>query len=127
MALTITSEVNKAALDGATALLNGGDFRLLTAADAELAVLTFQTSGGAFGAATSASPAVATSNPIGSDPSPTPGTIGKFQLRTSGGSARISGTVGTSGADLIVTDNVIPGDATEVTCTGGLQLSLLLS
>lgn len=124
---TVANECNKAALDGITALLNGGDFRLAATADAELAVLPLQTSGGAFGAATTAAPAVATSNAIGSDASPTPGTIVAFQLRTSGAANRISGTVGTSGADLNVTDNVIPGDATEVTCTGGLQLSLLIS
>lgn len=127
MALTVANECNKAALDGITALLAGGDFRLAAAADAELASLPLQTSGGAFGAATTAAPSVATSNAIGSDASPTPGTIVAFQLRTSAASNRIAGTVGTSGADLIVTDNVIPGDATEVTCTGGLQLSLLIS
>lgn len=127
MALTIANECNKAALDAITALLNGGDFRLLTGGSSELATLPFQTSGGAFGAATTAAPSVATSNTIGSDTSPVAGTIGQFQLRTAGGSNRISGTVGTSGADLNVTDNVIPAEATEVTCTGGLQLSLLLS
>ena len=62
---------------------------------------------------------------------------GNFQLRASNnfilqsasGASRIAGTVGvgSGSGDLEVSDNVIPGDATEVTCTGGLQLSLLLS
>lgn len=124
MALTIANECGAAALDGMTALLNGGDFRLLTAADAELAVLALAAT--AFGAATVASPAVAASGTITADATPVAGTIGKFQLRTSGGVARISGSVGTSGTDLVVTDNVIPADATEVSCSG-LTLSLSLS
>ncbi len=126
MALTVANECNKAALDGITALLAGGDFRLAATADAELAVLPFQASGGAFGAATTASPAVATSTTIGSDTSPTPGTIVAFQLRTSTASNRISGTVGTSGADLILASVNIPSDATEVSCSN-LQLSLTIT
>lgn len=125
MALTIANECNKAALDGITALLNGGNFRLLSAADVELAALPLSAT--AFGAGTTAAPSVAQSNAITSDTTPTPGTIAKFQLRTSGSANRLAGSVGTSSADLIVTDTVIPGDAVEVTCTGGLQISLLIS
>ena len=125
--MNVSNEVNKAALDGITALLAGGDFRLAAAADAELAVLPFQTSGGAFGAATTATPAVATSTTMGTDTTPTPGTIIAFQLRTAGASNRISGTVGQSGADLNLASNVIPADATEVSCPAGLQLSLSIS
>ena len=125
MALTIANEFTKAALDGACATLNSGDFRLLTSGDAALATLTFGAT--AFAAASTASPSVAASNSITADSSPTDGTVAKFELRTSGGSNRIAGSVGTSGADLNVTDNVIPSDATEVSCTGGLTLSLTIT
>ena len=57
----------------------------------------------------------------------TAGTITKYALRTSGAATRINGTVGTSGADLIVTDNVIPPGATQVSCSGGITLTLQLS
>lgn len=128
MSLTIATQCNAAALDGITALLVGGNFQLRNNTT-PLADLPFQTSGGAFGAATNAAPSVATSTAIGSDASPVAGTINNFQLQTAGGSSRIAGTVGvgSGSGDLEVTDNVIPADATEVTCTGGLQLSLLLT
>lgn len=125
MALTLANECRAAALNGITALLNGGDFRLLNSADAQLAKLTLAST--AFGSASTASPSVATSGVVTKDAAPTAGTVAKFQLRTSGAQVRINGTVGTSGADLIVTDPVIPAQATEVTCTGGLTLTLQLS
>lgn len=125
MALTIANEVRQAALNGITPLFNNGQFVLTTAADAELATLTFGAT--AFAAASNASPSVAASNVIGADSSVTAGTIGKFLLKTSGAATRINGTVGTSGADLNVTDNVIPANATQVSCTGGLSLTLQLS
>lgn len=126
MALTIDNTARQAALDGITALLAGGDFQLLATAT-ELAALPFQTSGGAFANASSASPSTAVSTAIGSDSSVTPGTINTFKLRNAGGTAIITGSVGTSGADLNVTDNVIPSGATSVSCPGGLTLSLQLS
>lgn len=125
--MTASDEVNKAALDAITALLAGGDIRFNAAADAELCTLPFQTSGGAFGAGTTASPSVATSNPIGTDTSPTPGTIIGFKMRTAGAANRLTGTVGQSGADLNLSSNVIPADATEVSCPAGLTLSLLVA
>lgn len=121
MAVTIANECRKAALDGITALLSGGDIRFDSAADAELAVLPLS-----WGAATTASPSVAVGAAT-ADTSVTPGTITKFLIRTSGAATRINGTVGTSGADLIVTDNVIPSGATQVTSSGGISLSLQLS
>lgn len=126
MALTIANECRKAALDAILALLNGGSFRLLTSASAEIASLPLSAT--AFGAATTASPSVATSNAITADTSITANsTIGRFALRTSGAVDRIAGTVGTSGADLNVTSATVPSDATEIRCTGGLQVSLQLS
>ena len=126
MALTIDNTARQAALNGITALLAGGDFQLL-ATSTELAALPFQTSGGAFGAGTSANPSVAVSTTIADDTTPTAGTIDNFRLTNAGGTAIISGSVGTSGADLNVTNNVIPSGATSVSCPGGLTLSLQLS
>ncbi len=125
MALTIANEVRKAALDGITPLFNSGQFVLTTSGDVELATLTFSST--AFAAASTASPSVAASNAITADTTVTAGTIAKFLLKTSGAATRINGSVGTSGTDLVVTDNVIPSGATQVSCTGGLSLSLQLS
>jgi len=125
MAISIANEMRKAALDGMLALLNSGQFRLLNASDTELANLTFSST--AFGAATTASPSVAVSNSITADSSVTAGTITKFELRTSGGSNRITGSVGVGSGDLQVSDNVIPASATSVSCPGGLTISLQLA
>lgn len=122
MALTIANECRKAALDGLTALLASGSVRFDTSADAELAVLPIAS----VGAATTASPSVAVLT-MTTDTSVTAGTIAKFIMRTSGAATRINGTVGTTGTDLVVTDNVIPGGATQVACSGGLSLTLQLS
>ena len=125
MALTIANECRKAALDGITALLNSGNFKLQATGPTTLATLTFGAT--AFAGASTASPSVALSNAITAASSPTAGTIALFRLETSGAAVRINGTVGTSGADLIVTDNVIPSGTTSVTCAGGLSLSLTLA
>jgi hypothetical protein len=122
MTISVANEFKKAALDGGLALLNSGQFRLLTSADAELANLTFGAT--AFAAASTASPSVAVSNSITADASITAGTIAKFELRTSGGANRITGSVGVGTGDLQVSDTVIPGTATSVSCPGGLTISL---
>lgn len=128
MALTIANECRKAALDAITALLNTGSFELTnTAGGAGSQLASLPLSATAFGAATTASPSVAVSNAITADSSVTAGTILGFNLKTSGAANRISGNVGTSGSDLNVTDNVIPGGATSVSCPGGLTLSLQLT
>jgi hypothetical protein len=121
MALTIANECRKAALDGITGLLTGGDIRFDTSANAELAVLPLS-----WAAASTASPSTAVGT-AATDTSVTAGTIAKFLLRTSGAATRINGSVGTTGTDLVVTDNVIPSGATQVSCSGGITLSLQLS
>ncbi len=125
MAISVANEFKAACLAGGCALLNSGQFRLLTAADAELANLTFGST--AFGTPTTASPSVATSNTITADSGITAGTIAKFELRTSGAALRISGSVGVGTGDLQVSDNVIPGTATSVSCPGGLTISLQIT
>jgi hypothetical protein len=132
MALTVADKFEAGALNGATATLNTGstdatgDFRLLTAADVELALLTFSAT--AFQAASSSGGlASALSNTITKDTSITAGTIAKFQLRDRDNVTMLAGSVGLTGSDLNVSDNVIPPTATEVTCTAGLTLTLQLS
>lgn len=125
MAISVANEFKKACLDGGLALLNSGQFRLLNASDAELANLAFGST--AFAGASTASPSVAGSNAITADTGITAGTITKFELRTSGGANRITGTVGVGSGDLQVSDNVIPGTATSVSCPGGLTVSLQIT
>jgi hypothetical protein len=132
MALTITDAFERGALNGALATLNSGttdatgDFRLLTSGDAELAQLTL--SNPAFQNASSAGGlASALSNTITKDTSITSGVIAKFQLRDRDNNVMLAGSVGTSGADLNVSNATIPGTATEVTCDAGLTLTLQLS
>lgn len=119
MAATIATEVNQAALNGITALI--ADIRFDTSADAELAVLPLS-----WGSASNAAPSVATATAT-ADTAVTAGTITKFIMRTAGAVARISGSVGTSATDLVVTDNVIPSGATQVTSAGGISLSLAIT
>ena len=126
MALTIANEMRKAGLDGMCVLLNGGNLRFLTAADTEIALLPLSAT--AFAAASTASPSVALSNAITADTTITASTtIGKFELRTSGNANRLAGTVGVGSGDFQVTSATVPPTATEVTCTGGISLSLQLS
>jgi hypothetical protein len=124
MAWTFSNSARKAACDGIAALFDGGNVLLTTSGDAELANPTFNAT--AFGAATTADPAVATANAFTADSSVTAGTIGKIALRTSGNAAVMSGTVGVGSGDFQVADNVIPAGATSVNITS-MTLSLTLS
>ena len=121
---TFANETRAAALNGVVALFNSGSFRVLTAGDAELAAPTFAST--AFGAATTANPSVATAASLTADNSITAGTFTKFEMRTSGGSNRITGSVGVGSGDIQVADNVIPGTATSFTIAG-LTLALTMS
>jgi hypothetical protein len=125
MAWTFNAACNAAALNGLTALFNSGRIALESSAPADLAVVSFGAT--AFGSGTSASPSVASANTTTPATSGiTAGTIAFIDFRTSGGSSRIRGTVGTSGADFIVTSAEIPSGTTEVDVTG-LQFTLQLA
>ena len=69
MAITLANECRKAALDGITGLLSGGNIRFDSAADAELAVLPLS-----WAAASTASPSTAVGTAT-ADTSVTAGTI----------------------------------------------------
>lgn len=125
MAWTFNAACNAAALNGLTATLNGGQIALESSAPADLAVVGLGAT--AFGSGTSASPSVATANTTTPDTtSPVAGTIAFIDFRTSGGSSRIRGTVGTSGADFIVTSATIPSGTSAVDVVG-LQFTLQLA
>ena len=125
MALTIDNSFKAACLDGGAATLNSGQFRLEASGGSALATLGFAAT--AFAAASAASPSVATSNSITPQSSPTAGVITAFAFRTSGGSDRIRGSVGTSGADMNVTSATIPSGTTLIECPGGVQLTLQIT
>jgi len=123
MALTIASECDQAAMTGITGLLTGGAVRFDTAGDVEVAVLPIAS----IGASTNASPSTSVLT-LTADATPNDdATITKFLIRTSGAATRINGSVGVGSGDLQVTDNVVPVGATEISCSGGLTLSLNLS
>jgi hypothetical protein len=122
MALTINTAISQAAMTGITGNIGAGSILFTTTADAELAILPIAS----WGTASTANPSVALAT-MTADTSVTPGTITKFVMRSAAVATRLNGTVGTSAADLIVTNNVVPAGATEVSCTGGISLSLTLS
>jgi H+/gluconate symporter-like permease len=126
MAISVRQDGNKAALDAVLDLIDAGsgdasgDFELLTGANASLAVLPFSTT--AFAASTNGSgtSATATSNAITNSGKPTAGTIGNGRFRDKANSAVMSFSISASGGggDMIVTDPVIPANATAVSCSG---------
>lgn len=116
MAWTIALAVKQAALNGITALFSNGHARLLNASDEELARPAFAFT--PFGVANGSNPPQAAAAAMTADTTITAGTVTKIQFRTSADVLLINGTVGTSGADFNVTNNVIPAEATSVNLTG---------
>ncbi len=133
MTISVTAAGTIGALDGLLAVINGGtgeasgDFSLFTAADALLATLPFSAT--AFAGATDVAGTIkAAANNITASATPTAGTIAKGQFRNKANAAVISFAISMSGGggDMIITNTVIPGDATAVTCSG-LEVSLALT
>ncbi len=111
MAITLETNARNAACDAIAALHNSGTLEFQTSADAEVATVTFGST--AFGAASSGT---ATANSITPDSSATGGTTTKFVTKTSGAAQILSGTVGTSAADIII-DNTVVGAGVTVALT----------
>jgi hypothetical protein len=121
---TLHERLPRAALDGMLDQIDvgstdtTGDLRLLDAGSAEL--VTFPLSNPAFAASTTVSPGVAEAqaNAVASDSTVTAGTFTGIEIRDRDNVVLYAGSVGTpgSGADLIVTDNVIPGGTTSASC-----------
>lgn len=125
MTIVASDAAELAALNAILALINGGsgdasgDFELLTGASASLAVLPFSTT--AFGSATTISnKASATSNTISNSGTPTTGTIGLGKFRDKANAPVLTFSISATGGggDMIVTDPVIPANATAVSCSG---------
>ena len=99
MAITLETNARNAAAEAVGTLLNGGTIEFQTSADAEVATIGLAAT--AFG---SASDGTITANTMTADSDVTGGTTTKFVAKTSGGAAVFGGTVGTSGADINLTD-----------------------
>lgn len=127
MTWVVAAECNKAVLDAMLALLDGGQLRLDNPSSSELATIGLNAD--AFAAATTASPAVALSNTTTADTLVVAGTIAFVDFRTSGGSSRLRGTVGTSGsgADFITSDPVIPSGTDSVNISGQISFTLQIA
>lgn len=108
MAFRVSQAAAKTSLDAMTALLNGGTVEIRTgtqpaspetaASGTLLGTLTLNAT--AFGAATTASPSVATANAITSDSTAdASGTAGWYRAKTSGGTAVCDGAIG-AGQDM---------------------------
>lgn len=103
MPITYAAAAKDARLNGIRGLVGGGSVEILTSADA---VLVTHTLDGTAGSVTSGvwtlGFASASSNASGT------GTAAKAQIKTSGGTAVITGlTVGTSGTDITINDTAI--------------------
>lgn len=112
---TLSATAAKAACDAIVDLVDSGNILFTTAADATVCEIALSAT--AFGAATSASPSVATlaDTPLTSDGA-TAGTVTKGKFRTSGDAERWTDTVGTASAGIILTSNVLgTGDKIELT------------
>lgn len=95
MAVTHPTATRNGLADFIVDQLNSGTVEIQTSGDVEVATLTFGAT--AFGAAAAG---VATANAITSDTNATGGTAAKAQLKTSGATAIVNCSVGTSGEDI---------------------------
>lgn len=116
MGITLTTTARNAACDAVVDLIDvgtgdaNGDLVIMTSGDAEVATLAF--SNPAFGAASSG---VATAATISDDTSATGGTAALFKFQNRDNAEVLRGTVGTSGADLIISSlSIGAGDTISV-------------
>lgn len=107
MAVTLTTTARNAACDAVVDLLDGGTMEFQTSGGTEVATLTFGSP--AFGAAATG---VATANAVTSDTSATGGTTTKCKFKTSGATEILECSVGTSGADINLDNNVVSAGVT---------------
>lgn len=107
MAITLEANARNAACNAIAALHNSGTLVFQTSASAEVATVTFGAT--AFGAAASG---VATANAITADSSATGGTTTKFVTKTSAAATILTGTVGTSGTDIVIDNTVVSAGVT---------------
>ena len=110
MALTHTTAARNANVDAVLALLNTGGAGSLVLEDASnVEVATIGFSATAFASAASGQ---ATANSTTDDSSATGGTTTQFKAVDGAGTTVFTGTVGTSGTDVVLSNNVIPAGST---------------
>ena len=111
MAVTLPTATRNAACDAIVDLIDAGSgagtLEIQDSGNTEIATLTF--SDPAFG---DAATGVATADTITSDTSATGGTAALFQAKDGDGTVVLSGSVGTSGADIIINTLTIGAGAT---------------
>jgi hypothetical protein len=111
MAITLENNARNAACDAIAALHNGGTLEFQTSGGVEVATIGFSAT--AFGSATAG---VATANALTPDSSATGGTTTQFVSKTSAAAVILTGSVGTSGTDIII-DNTVVGAGVTVDLT----------
>lgn len=116
MGITLTTTAQNAACDAVVDLIDvgsgdaNGDLVIMTSGDVEVATLAF--SNPAFGSAVAG---VATAATISDDTNATGGTAALFKFQNRDNTEVLRGTVGTSGADLIISStNIGAGDTIQV-------------
>lgn len=107
MATTLQTNARNAACDAIAALHNGGTLELQTSGGVEVATIGFAAT--AFGAAVTG---VATAGTLTADSSATGGTTTKYVTKTSASAPILTGSVGTSGTDIIIDSTVVSAGVT---------------
>lgn len=115
MAITYTTATRNARADATTALVNGGSLVLQTSGGVACATLPLNAT--AFGVASAGVAALATS-PAVQDTNAAGGTATIAVFKSSSGVEQFRGTCGTSGADIVLDNNVIPSGATVTVAVG---------
>jgi hypothetical protein len=107
MAITLENNARNAACDAIAALHNSGTLEFQTSGGVEVATVGFAAT--AFGAAVAG---VATANTLTPDTDATGGTTAQFETKTSGNDPILSGSVGTSGTDIIIDNTSVSSGVT---------------
>lgn len=124
MAVTLGTTARNSSVDARTALVNGGTIKIKSAGATVLATISLaatafsvSSSGSATAKGADGTTAISTSNPLTDSSADASGTAATYDACTSGGTVVWSGTVSTSGADIIL-DNLSIVAGQEVRLTG---------
>jgi len=107
MAIILENNARNAACDAIATLHDSGTLEFQTSVGAEVATIGFDTT--AFGAAVAG---VATANDLTPDTDATGGTTTQFVTKTSAAATILSGSVGTSGTDIIIDNTAVSSGVT---------------
>lgn len=113
--LTLDASAQNAALNGITTLIgSGGNMQLATSSAFTTVLATLTLGATAFGTASSGSMTITGSPSVAAAAA---GTATDFRIRTSGNVEVFRGTIGTSGTDIVISNNVF-GVGSTITITG---------